>query len=172
MVRAILRNVIAAAALLAMYFAAPVPRESSLTGLKIGLFVLGVAGLAAVTVALVGRVKFPPEAGPDVRLEAFVLLAYGIIVFFSLTYLGLARSQGQFDGLKTHLDALYFTIVTLATVGYGDVHPVGQAARAAATIQIVFDVVFIAAAVKVLTPVIEQRRAARREARKPPDTSG
>ena len=39
MVRAILRNVIAAAALLAMYFAAPVPRESSLTGLKIALLV-------------------------------------------------------------------------------------------------------------------------------------
>jgi voltage-gated potassium channel len=169
MLRAVLRNVVVAGALLAMYFAAPVPRDSSITPLKSVLFILGVAAFAAVTMALVGRARFPAEDGPDIRLEVFVLLAYGIIVFFSLTYLGLARDAGEFDGLKTHLDALYFTIVTMATVGYGDVHPVGQAARAATTIQVVFDVVFLAAAVKVLAPVIDARRAARRGAKRSPD---
>jgi hypothetical protein len=36
----------------------------------------------------------------------------------------------QVSGLNTRTDALYFTLVTMATVGFGDIHAEGQFARA------------------------------------------
>lgn len=54
-------------------------------------------------------------------------------------------------------DALYFTLATLATVGYGDVHAVGQAARIAVTGQILFNLVFVGVAVAVLGSAVRHR---------------
>ena len=65
-----------------------------------------------------------------------------VITFFALTYVWLERaSPGAFAELNTRTDGLYFTVATMGTVGYGDVNPVGQAARAVATTQIGFDLV-------------------------------
>ena len=64
-------------------------------------------------------------------------------------------------GLDTRTDALYFTVVTLGTVGYGDVHPVGQAARLIATTQIAFDLVFVAALLSVFSSRVTRVVAAR-----------
>ena len=54
-----------------------------------------------------------------------------LVMAFSLTFFLLElASPGQIEELHTRTDALYFTLSTMATVGYGDVHAVGQAARA------------------------------------------
>jgi hypothetical protein len=55
----------------------------------------------------------------------------------------------QFESLQTRTDALYYTVITLGTVGYGDVHAVGQAARIVTTIQVAFDLVVIGALIAV-----------------------
>lgn len=65
---------------------------------------------------------------------------------------------GQLDELSTRTDALYFTVATLATVGYGDVHAAGQAARALVVIQQFFNPVFVG----VLVTLLRQRVRARR----------
>jgi hypothetical protein len=54
------------------------------------------------------------------------------------------------SGISTRTDALYFTVATLTTVGYGDVHAQGQIARSLVTLQLLFDVVFVGAAVSTL----------------------
>jgi hypothetical protein len=46
---------------------------------------------------------------------------------------------------------LYFTIVTMATVGYGDIHAVGQFARGLVTVQIVFNLIFVGALTSLVT---------------------
>lgn len=38
--------------------------------------------------------------------------------------LGLYYLSDEFDGIKNISDAVYFTIVTFSTVGYGDIHPI------------------------------------------------
>ena len=58
--------------------------------------------------------------------------------------------DGQFEGLRTRVDAVYFTVTTISTVGYGDVHAVGRSARVAVTTQILLDLTVIAGAVKLL----------------------
>ncbi len=81
------------------------------------------------------------------------------MLFFSWSDASVAKLPGQFAQLHDKTDALYFNVSTLATVGFGDVHPVGQLARAAVTLQIVFNLVFLGAAVSMITGFFRTGRA-------------
>jgi hypothetical protein len=52
--------------------------------------------------------------------------------------------------MSTRIDAVYFTVTTLSTVGFGDVHAVGQAARLVVTGQILVNLAFLGIVVRVL----------------------
>jgi hypothetical protein len=69
----------------------------------------------------------------------------------------------QIDELDTRVDSLYFTLSTLATVGFGDISADGQLARTIVTVQIVFNLVFVAGLVSVLSGRIEQTARQPRE---------
>ena len=45
---------------------------------------------------------------------------------------------------------MYFTVTTLATVGYGDIHPTGPPARAVVTTQIILNLAFLGIVVRVM----------------------
>ncbi|EST38106.1 hypothetical protein N566_09290 [Streptomycetaceae bacterium MP113-05] len=79
------------------------------------------------------------------------LLVCLTVLAFAAAYYTLAKEPGQFVALRTKLDALYFTVVTLATVGYGDIHPRGQTARMVAVVQIIYNLVFLTAAATTLS---------------------
>ncbi len=88
-----------------------------------------------------------------------------IVPLFALGYYALEQGDpDQFAEMATKTDALYFTMSTLGTVGFGDVHATGQLARVLVMIQIVFDLVFVAALVSVVTTQIRARAAERRGA--------
>ncbi|MFC1420835.1 potassium channel family protein [Streptacidiphilus cavernicola] len=80
-----------------------------------------------------------------------IMLIFLSLVVFASAYLGLSRQRGQFSGLSTHTDALYFTVVTLATIGYGDIHPTGQDARLVVMVQVGYNLVFLATGASALT---------------------
>ena len=79
-----------------------------------------------------------------------LLLSWAAILVFAASYWAMATRHGQFVGLQTRLDALYFTGVTMATVGYGDVHPSGQAARAMVLVQLVYTFAFLVGGITAL----------------------
>ncbi|WP_345034054.1 potassium channel family protein [Streptomyces sannanensis] len=86
-----------------------------------------------------------------------LLLVCLSVLVFSAGYYGLAKEPGQFSGLHTRLDALYFTVVTLATVGYGDITAQGQTARVLVILQIVYNFVFLTAAATSLSRKVRSR---------------
>jgi voltage-gated potassium channel len=90
------------------------------------------------------------------------LLVCLTVLVFSAAYYNLAEEPGQFHGLRTRLDALYFTVATLATVGYGDIHPQGQTARLLALVQIVYNLVFLTAAATALSSRFRSHLSRRR----------
>ncbi len=138
-------------AVLVAYFAVPLEVRPSPVRLTVELG-LTLAALGWVAYVVVREVRVQ-AAGDEPALEGrhLALLIELALVLFALTYYALAvHGTGQMVGLETRIDALYFTVSTIATVGYGDVHPVGQVARAVATAHIVFDVVVLAAAVRLL----------------------
>ena len=95
-------------------------------------------------------------SNPRVGVHSLITLLYPVVALFALAYYLIARNDpAQFDGLVTRTDALYFTIVTLGTIGYGDVHAVGQFARVITMIQIAFDLVVIGAFVAVASSRVQ-----------------
>jgi voltage-gated potassium channel len=149
-------TVLLVAAATVVYYLIPVPRlgEGPWTVLFFaGSGVLGVLILAAVWQLL--------HAGEDARIRGLVLLLTATVLFFSWADASVAKLPGQFAELHDKTDALYFSVSTLATVGFGDVHPVGQLARGAVTLQIVFNLVFLGAAVSVITGFFRRRARVR-----------
>jgi voltage-gated potassium channel len=124
---------LSAVGLLLAYYAVPVSWDSSTAAI--------VASLALTS----GGTK-----GHSDRVVVMMLLL--VIVGFSMTfYLTELSDPDQLAGLRTRTDALYFTLSTMATVGYGDVHATGQVARAVVCALIAFTAVVVAALVRTRT---------------------
>ncbi len=101
-------------------------------------------------------------------MEALVAVLYAFVVFTSLVYLAIANDDpSEFTGLHTRVDALYFTMSTIATVGFGDVHATGQVARTVVTIQMFLDLIFVGLVARIILPSVVNRRAKERAAAGP-----
>ncbi|MGX2995827.1 potassium channel family protein [Streptomyces sp. JNUCC 64] len=101
---------------------------------------------------------------------AILVLMCATVLVFAVAYRALSRDPGEFEGLTTRVDSLYFTVVTLATVGFGDITAHGQSARLVVILQIVYTFVFLTAAATALTTRLRSqltsRSAGRRDGRR------
>lgn len=133
---------------LVAYFAFPVGWAGSTAGIAISLL-LTLAGLALVGGAMVLELRHV-RRGAEMRAGGVLtIMVVALVAAFSLAfYLVELLAPRQFEGLSTRTDALYFTLSTMATVGYGDVHAEGQLARALVCGLIVFSVVVVASLVR------------------------
>ena len=137
----------------AVYIVIPVPgrmRESSWA-------VLFGIGLVVLALLIVLRIRTVLRAGPAARARELIVVLACAVLFFSWTNVTLSKIPGQFADLHTKTDAVYFSVSTLATVGFGDVHAVGQLARAAVTLQMLFNLVFLDTAVTFVTGILRRR---------------
>jgi hypothetical protein len=139
------------AGLLVVYYAFPISfdRNPGLVLLNVVLTIGGLVYVGWAMIAELGHVR-RGETGRSAPVLAMLLVL--LVMTFSLTfYLLELASPGQFDDLNTRTDALYFTLTTMATVGYGDIHAEGQVARALVAAVIAFDVVVVASLVRART---------------------
>ncbi|NMO57847.1 two pore domain potassium channel family protein [Actinoplanes sp. TBRC 11911] len=111
------------------------------------VFVLGIAGAMALIVWQVRSYRRAAASGHG-QLLGLLTAVYASVLFFALTYYVLATGDpNEIAGLNTKLDALYFSLTTVSTVGFGDVHATGQSARGIVSFQIGFDLLFISLAI-------------------------
>ena len=152
--------------LLLMYFVVPAtPRLPA--GAVVARSTVTLLTFALLGFLIVRQLRLEVDRGPDYRVDGLVASVMAVIVVFSLAYYVMAEQDpSQIAGLHTRIDALYFTVSTLATVGFGDVHATGQAARVMVLLQMFFNVVFITTAATLLSgrikAVAEQRSRIRR----------
>lgn len=143
-------------AILTLYFLVPLDADDAPVGEVLGALaaVLCVTVVAWVVVEEAGRARR--------RLRAVhLLLAFELVlVGFSLGYYLLATDlPGEVTGLHTRLDALYFSLTTMSTVGFGDISASGQLGRLAVSVQLAFNLIFVAALVTLLQDRVRSGRS-------------
>ncbi|MFE3450858.1 potassium channel family protein [Nonomuraea sp. NPDC059194] len=154
-----------AALIVALYYLLPVEERVPgwLTWVRLGGFVLGTA-LLVWGVVLAARQQEEEVDHGRLPLRGLLLLTLTGVVLFALADFAVATSMdGQFVGLKTKTDALYFAVSTLATVGYGDVHASGQLARGLVLVQMAFNLVVLASAVSLMSVRFKAKVRSRHE---------
>jgi hypothetical protein len=96
--------------------------------------------------------------------EALVQLSAMLITGFAAVFYAVNRDGTELPGLDTRVDALYFTVTTLSTVGFGDIVPKSQNARILVMIQMVVDLIFVVVAIRVFAAAAMRRNAERQAA--------
>jgi hypothetical protein len=151
------RPILTCVLLLAGYYAVPVNVSASGSQVVWRTALTVVVGLL-VTWLIAREVRHQLSAPLRVPLLGLgAALAAGVVFFALADYIVAVTIDDQFVGLATKTDALYFTLTTLSTVGYGDVHAVGQLARGVVSVQMVFNIVVIASGATVLSRQISAR---------------
>jgi hypothetical protein len=91
----------------------------------------------------------PPEYH---RVQQLLVALYLLVLGFALLYaITSAAAPEQFSGLDNRSDALYFSVTTTATVGFGDIHAAATPARLMVTVQMLFNLIYIGTALRILS---------------------
>jgi voltage-gated potassium channel len=100
-----------------------------------------------------------------VRIEWLLSCLYVLVLTFALVYAALtSHDPGQFVGLEDRTDALYFSVTVVGTVGFGDIHAQGGAARLLVTAHMLFNLIYLGTALRLLTSPRPDAPSARSEA--------
>jgi voltage-gated potassium channel len=158
-IRSAIRILAMTGGLLVLYALVPIPGPSgigALVGMALGL--IGFLGLIGWQIRTIVRAEHPV-------LRAFEVVAFAVpllVVVFAFTYLSLSRAEAP--SFTEHLDrvgALYYTVSTLSTVGFGDIAARSDAARILVTVQMLFDLALIGGLVRLI--VLVTRAGLRRQ---------
>jgi voltage-gated potassium channel len=140
--------------LVALYYLLPLNPSS--IGVAIGMLTVGL-------LALVGLVAFQVRAiirATHPALRAVGALATSVPLFlllFAGTYFVMGTfSPGNFSETLTRTDALYFTVTVFATVGFGDITPVAEGARALVTGQMIAGIVILGLGVRIIVDAVKR----------------
>lgn len=97
---------------------------------------------------------------PGIRaMEALTTTVPFLLLSFSAAYFMIDEdSVRAFGAPITRLDALYFTVTTFATVGFGDISARSELARSVVTAQMLVDLLFIGIVARVLVSAVRVGR--------------
>jgi voltage-gated potassium channel len=164
---AAIRSFASVAVLVTAYFLLPFTRL-----LNGRLIVEFAAGVLLVIIVLISQTVLTLRSGyPLLRsVEAMATSIPLFLVVFSTThYLVNDLNPGSYSEPMTRFDALYFTVSTFATVGFGDITAISVPARFATLVQMIGGLVLIGVVARVLIGTARLREN-RRSSGQPPVT--
>ena len=156
----VVRSVAIAVALMGasvgLYYLAPLEGGSvPLVAVRVAATLVLLAAAVWGAIRLVGRSDFPVLV-TLVTVSAIATLA---LVAFAATYRLLsADDAAAFNEPLNHTDALYFSLTTTTTVGFGDIAPVSGAARGVVMVQMLANVVVLGGVMQALFHTARRRR--------------
>jgi Ion channel len=158
---AALRSVLIAAVLVVLYYVLPLDRRwDSDTAVRLVIGLVVVAGVLTWGVRTITGSRYPGVRAA----EALALILPFFLLLFASTYFVMERnSASSFTQPLTRTDALYFTVTVFSTVGFGDITAKSEAARVVLIVQMLADLVFLGAGLRVLFGAVQRGRQRRSE---------
>jgi voltage-gated potassium channel len=154
--RSIARTVVVTGAMVAFYVTAPLDqRPAGAVAVRLLLELIALVLVLVWQIRSVGRSPHPVLRG----VEALVVSVPLLVLTFAATYVVVDHnSPGSFSEALSRLDAAYFAVTVLATVGFGDIAPVTEVARSLVMSQMLVDLAFVGLVAKVLVGAVRRRR--------------
>jgi voltage-gated potassium channel len=152
---AVVRPATTVGVLLLVYYRLPMDQpEDGHTVLRL-VSALALVGLVFWwQVRMISRSAHPGWQGA----QALALVIPLFLLVFAQACFLLARHQpGSFTVPLSRTDALYFVVTVFATVGFGDIAPVSQAARVLVTVQMIGNLLVAGVALKVILAAVRRR---------------
>ena len=121
---------------------------------------LRTSGLSLSLIVLLVSVRAEFALHPERRRWSYTELVAAVSVVFALAFgiVGSYLLRREFDTIETWTDAVYFSVVTFSTMGYGDILPVTQNARIFTVLMVAIGLSAFATALTVLVgPLLEER---------------
>ena len=167
LVEAVLRASLTSAVLVVLYYKLPFTAVDDAS-----TFLLLAAGLVLFAAVITWQVRSILRSDyPALRaIEALGAAIPLFLLVFAAAYVKLADTQAEaFSEPLSRTDALYFTITVFATVGFGDIAPVTDAARITTMVQMVGDLLVVGLVLRVMLGAVKQGRERRAGAAGSPD---
>jgi voltage-gated potassium channel len=149
------RALIGAMVLVAVYYVVPDSVESAPSVvLRIVISGVVVAAMLAWQIRAIVEAELPLLRA----VEALALTVTLMVVGFASFYIQVSkRDPTAFNDVLNRTGALYFTMTTLTTIGYGDIHARTDGARIAVMVQMLFNVLVIGASIKLILHTARRR---------------
>src|SRR4051812_12515062 len=147
-VASLARSVLTTTLLVVVYFRAPLDRD-----LNAGTLIWFLAGLVTLAVAVVLQTRSIIRSDvPRLRAAETAMIGLpALLLLYASVYTVMSHAvPASFTQRLGPTDSLYFTTTVFATVGFGDITPVTQAARIVVTIQMVTGVIAVGVVAKLL----------------------
>jgi hypothetical protein len=164
---ATIRALASTAILVTLYYLVPLDKVSdvgTVAVLVVGLIII--AGIIIWQIHAIVNADYPGIQG----VEAFAISVPLFLLLFAASYFVVEHtSPASFNEPLTRTDALYFTVTTFSTTGFGDITAKSQGARLLVTFQMVTDLVVIGFGVKILFGAVQEGR--RRKGTRTDDSS-
>ena len=134
---------------IAIYFTIPFEGLHSSSQAVMRL-ITGLIGFGVVIFFLIRRIL--KSDIPQLRAAETVVITFIIFLCaYASIYLGISQvDSNTFNTQLTHMSALYFTVVTFGTVGYGDISANTDLARMLVAVQILIDWAYIGVIVRLV----------------------
>lgn len=150
----LVKSTLLSTAVLAGYFVLPLTSRlaaDTLLELLAGLVLIG--ALLTWNIRVILRSPIPGARA----IGALMVAAPLFLVLFATSYYVMGDAEpSSFSEPLTRLDALYFTVTTFATVGFGDITAVSETARAVTTVQMIGNVVLVGVIARVVVGAVQE----------------
>jgi voltage-gated potassium channel len=150
----VLRSVLVSVAIGIAYFALPMTSGLGRAGvLKLIFGLVGLTVLLAWQTRVIARSPHPLARA----IEALAVFVPLFLAIFASTYYLMGQGEpNSWSEPLSRLDAAYFAVTIFATVGFGDITAVSDAARAVTTVQMIADVVLVGLAARVVVGAVKE----------------
>lgn len=119
--------------------------------LAVSLAIFGAVGWLLIFHSRRSRRRQSPDFH---RIQQLLSALYLLVLSFGLAYALIGSwSPDQIEGVSNRGDALYFSVTVISTVGFGDIHATGSFARTVVTVQMLFNLIYLGTALRVLSSV-------------------